>query len=208
MVPPVPPRSPRGSADLPGRCPGRPWEAGGARTPLGFTQLGGFSLACVVGPSDLFARKVPLSASLAGADWVLMAGDETALPAIGTMLESLPDGARALVYVEVPDAAEEQRFATRGEVTVRWLHRDGVHTGHGELLTKAVREAAFPAGPVFAWLGGEAGAVRALHRHLVTDRKIGKSAIDFAGYWRSCLTQDDPPTGEDLADARELAENA
>jgi NADPH-dependent ferric siderophore reductase len=156
------------------------------------------------GPSDMFARKMPLSTSLAGADWVLMAGDETALPAIGTMLESLPDGARVLAYVEVAGSAEEQRFETRGEVTLRWLHRDGIPAAHGDLLTKTVRDAEVPAGSAFAWLGGEAGVVRALRRHLVADRKISKRAIDFAGYWRAGLTQDDPPTGDDLADANEL----
>ncbi|MFD2416130.1 siderophore-interacting protein [Amycolatopsis pigmentata] len=156
------------------------------------------------GPSDMFARTVPLSASLAEADWVLMAGDETTLPAIGTMIESLPDGVRVLAYVEVADAAEEQRFDTRGEVTLRWLHRDGIPAGHSDLLTNAVTEAEFPAGSVFAWLGGEAGTVRALRRYLVGDRKIDKTAIDFTGYWRAGLTQDDPPTGEDLADANEL----
>ena len=35
-------------------------------------------------------------------------GDETALPAIGTLLEALPDGKTAIVYAEVADAAEEQ----------------------------------------------------------------------------------------------------
>ena len=46
-------------------------------------------------------------------DWYLLAGDETALPAIGRRLEELPAGTRALVVIEVADAGEEQRFETR-----------------------------------------------------------------------------------------------
>src|SRR5215470_17078434 len=46
-------------------------------------------------------------------DWYLLAGDETALPAIGRRLEELPPGTHALVVVEVADAGEEQHFDTR-----------------------------------------------------------------------------------------------
>jgi NADPH-dependent ferric siderophore reductase len=67
-----------------------------------------------------------------------------------------------------------------------------------------VRAAEFPSGPVFAWLGGEAGSVRALRRHLIGERGIDRARIDFTGYWRPRLTQDDAPTEEDLRDAQEL----
>ncbi len=149
------------------------------------------------GPSAEFDR--PVAGSIAAADWVLLAGDETALPAIGTLIEALPAGARAIAYVEVAGAGEEQHFDTRADVTVHWLHRDA-----GDALADTVRAARFPEGPVFAWLAGEAGAVRAMRRHLVEERGLDRRSVDFAGYWRARLTQDDPPTEEDLADAREL----
>ncbi|WP_206503291.1 siderophore-interacting protein [Streptomyces chrestomyceticus] len=151
------------------------------------------------GPSAYFARPVPLGT----ADWMLLAGDETALPAIGTLAEWLPEGARAVAYIEVADAADEQTFDTRGDLTVHWLHRGTGPAAPGETLVEAVCGARFPAGSVFAWLAGEAGAVRALRRHLVEDRGLDKRDIDFTGYWRRALTQDDAPTEDDLADARE-----
>ncbi|KOT64868.1 MULTISPECIES: siderophore-interacting protein [Streptomyces] len=156
------------------------------------------------GPSAYFARPVPLGT----ADWTLLAGDETALPAIGTLAEWLPEGARAVAYIEVADAAEEQTFATRGDLTVHWLHRDRGAAGPGELLVEAVRGADFPVGSVFAWLAGEAGAVRALRRHLVEDRGLDKRSVDFTGYWRRALSQDDAPTEEDLAEAQERLADA
>ncbi|MEU7592950.1 siderophore-interacting protein [Streptomyces sp. NPDC039022] len=164
------------------------------------------------GPSAYFARPVPLGT----ADWMLLAGDESALPAIGTLAEWLPEGARAVAYIEVPDAADEQAFDTRGDLTVHWLHRGtgpgpapGTGpAGPGERLVEAVRGARFPVGSVFAWLAGEAGAVRALRRHLVEDRGLGRRDIDFTGYWRRALTQDDAPTEADLADARERSADA
>jgi NADPH-dependent ferric siderophore reductase len=160
------------------------------------------------GPSPAFARPVPVTTPIAAADWVLLAGDETALPAIGTLVESMPEDARAVVYVEVRDAAEEQRWETAGEVSVHWLHRGDTPAGHSTVLIDTVRAAQFPPGPVFAWLAGESGAVRALRRHLVEERGLDKRAIDFTGYWRARLSQDDPPTEEDLAEAQELLEAA
>src|SRR5206468_76652 len=56
-------------------------------------------------------------------------------------------------------------------------------------------------------LAGEAGTVRSLRRHLV-DRGVPKQRIEFAGYWRRALSQDDAPTADDLAEARERLADA
>ncbi|MET9480670.1 siderophore-interacting protein [Streptomyces sp. NPDC006638] len=156
------------------------------------------------GPSAYFATPLPLGTT----DWLLLAGDETALPAIGTIVEALPAGARAVVFAEVVDAAEEQRFATAGDVTVHWLHRGRALSGPAGPLVRAVRDAVFPEGSAHAWLGGEAGAVRALRRHLVEERGFARRAVDFTGYWRRSLSQDDAPTEADLAEARERLADA
>ncbi|HEV7652911.1 MAG TPA: siderophore-interacting protein [Actinophytocola sp.] len=141
------------------------------------------------GPSEIYRRPLPPG------DWHLLAGDETAIPAIGSLLESLPASARALVFVSVADAAEEQPLPSPATVDIRWLH--------GTSLPDAVRSARFPDGAVSAWLAGEASAVRALRRHLVAERSVPRQAIEFTGYWRQKLTQDDAPTDEDMADAEE-----
>ncbi|MFF2008003.1 siderophore-interacting protein [Streptomyces sp. NPDC058195] len=148
----------------------------------------------MVGPSSLYARPLP------AADWLLLAGDEAALPALGTLLESLPAGARALVWAEVADAAEERPLPSAAEVAVHWVHRN-----RGGALPDAVRAARLPEGAGAAWLAGEAGAVRALRRHLVEERGMDREAVEFTGYWRRSLTQDDAPTEEDLAWAKEQA---
>ncbi|NUT39791.1 MAG: siderophore-interacting protein [Thermoactinospora sp.] len=152
------------------------------------------------GPSADFARPVPLDRDLAEADWVLLAGDLSALPAIGTLMEALPYGKRAEVFVEAGDPRDRQEPPTRGAVTLHWTD--------GGALVDTVTRAQFPGGRVFAWLAGEASAVRRLRRHLVAERGIAKSAVDFSGYWRRTLTQDDAPTGEDLADAQDLLARA
>ncbi|MFG3228479.1 siderophore-interacting protein [Kitasatospora sp. NPDC048194] len=155
----------------------------------------------MVGPSTLYAPPVPFAEAAVAADWVLLAGDETALPALATLLEALPAGVRALAWVEVADTAERQELVSRADLEVRWVHRDGA--APGAALTAAFRGAEPPAGEPLVWMAGEAGAVRALRRRLVEEWGVPKPRIDFTGYWRHRLTQDDAPTAEDLADAQE-----
>lgn len=153
----------------------------------------------MVGPSSLYARPLPAARRM------LLAGDEAALPAVATVLEALPAGTSAIVYAEVADAAEERELPpAAGGAEVRWVHRD-----RGGSLVEAVREAgAALHGVDAAWVAGEASAVRDLRRHLVGERRLPRNAVEFSGYWRRALTQDDAPTEEDLAWAAERAADA
>ncbi|NYI07881.1 siderophore-interacting protein [Allostreptomyces psammosilenae] len=117
-------------------------------------------------------------------DWYLLVGDETCLPAISRRLEELPAGARAVAVVEVADAAEEQRVETAADVRLLWLHRDGRPAGTTTLLPDAVRALDFPAGEFHAFVGGEAGTVRQVRRHLVEERGLPKEHLNASGYWK------------------------
>ncbi|MFD9613612.1 siderophore-interacting protein [Streptomyces sp. NPDC004288] len=116
------------------------------------------------------------------ADWHLLAGDESALPAIAVALEALPEGARAQAFVEVSDAAEEQKLATSKDVHVTWLHRGDRPAG--EALVEAITALEFPAGDVQAFVHGEAGFVKELRRHLRHDRSVARERLSISGYWR------------------------
>ncbi|WP_228975565.1 siderophore-interacting protein [Streptomyces sp. DH12] len=116
------------------------------------------------------------------ADWHLLAGDESALPAIAAALERLPDGAVAHALVEVEDPDDELKITAPAGVEVRWLARRGRPVG--EPLVEAVRDLAFPEGTVHAFVHGEAGAVKELRRHLRTERGIPLERLSISGYWR------------------------
>ena len=59
-----------------------------------------------------------------GAD-LLLVGDETAVPAVCTVLEQLPDDARGAVFLEVPVGGDIQDVRRPAGVTVTWLAREG-----------------------------------------------------------------------------------
>ncbi|MBW4718732.1 siderophore-interacting protein [Saccharothrix obliqua] len=127
----------------------------------------------------------------ADADWQLIAGDETALPAISGIVAVLPDDCVAHVFVEVPAEGDRVDWAVPPGVAVTWLVR-----GEGDLAT-AVRAANLPPGAGYAWLAGEAGVVRALRRHLVGDRGLDRGRVYFGGYWRRGKSEDAPHEEED-----------
>ncbi|MFC9396122.1 siderophore-interacting protein [Streptomyces sp. NPDC057027] len=118
----------------------------------------------------------------AAADWHLLAGDESALPAIAAALEQLPEGARAHALIEIADAAEEQKLATATGIEVTWLHRGDRPAG--EALVEAVTALDFPADDVHAFVHGEAGFVKELRRHLRLDRGVPRERMSISGYWR------------------------
>ncbi|MYW46874.1 siderophore-interacting protein [Streptomyces sp. SID161] len=116
----------------------------------------------------------------AAADWHLLAGDESALPAIARALETLPAGARAHAFVEVSGPEEEQKIDT--EVRVVWLHRGDRPVG--EALVEAVRELEFPEGRMHAFVHGEAGFVKELRRLLRVELQVPREDLSISGYWR------------------------
>jgi NADPH-dependent ferric siderophore reductase len=79
------------------------------------------------------------------ADRLLLAGDETAVPAMAVILESLPSDARGTVCVEVPHPDDRQPWRHPHGIDVRWLARGGGSGAppapHGSLLEAAVAEA-------------------------------------------------------------------
>jgi NADPH-dependent ferric siderophore reductase len=123
----------------------------------------------------------------ATADWHLVVGDESALPAIGAACERMPAGVPVLAVLEVGDAAEEQELNCSGRLRATWLHRDPADPGQ---LADAVRALEFPTGRVHAFIHGEAGFVRDVRRHLVNERGVPREALSVSGYWRRGVDED------------------
>lgn len=129
-----------------------------------------------VGVSEPGGRYLPDPAS----GYHLVIGDESALPAVATVLAALPTGVPALAYLEVADADEEQPLP--GPTVVHWVRRGPAEPGAP--LVAAVRAAELPGTPGQAWLAGESAAVRELRRHLLEERGLDRRAVYATGYWR------------------------
>lgn len=117
------------------------------------------------------------------ADWHLLVGDESALPAVAAACEALPPTATAHVYLEVAGPQEEQELVSEAAVHVTWVHR-----GDGPGLVETVRAAhaagTLPAGVPHAFLHGEAGCVRDLRRWARADLGVPRELLSASGYWK------------------------
>ena len=182
-------------------------------------------VAAIVGPSGEYAVSARAVGWLPPADasTFLIVGDETALPAIAGILESLdPAQAAVRVVLELGNPADAALIAAPDWVTVE-VHERGERT-YGEALVAAVAaldDPAFAAGAAaseledvnvdttvlwevpgldpltglplesdtrsaraYAWLAGEAGAIKLIRRELVANRGMARDAVAFMGYWR------------------------
>ncbi len=116
---------------------------------------------------------------------VLLAGDETALPAIHRILAAAAPDTRGVALLEVAGAAEEQPLPAPPAVAVRWLHRGATPPGEGTLLADAVAALDRPdSDDVFAWVAAESGVVRAVRADLRGRWGLTRSQHHAIGYWR------------------------
>ncbi|MEE2523980.1 siderophore-interacting protein [Pseudarthrobacter sp. J75] len=148
----------------------------------------------LIGP-DLTALAPETPSSEAGIRWdpqgaahVLLAGDETAVPAISSILENLPPGVDGHAFLEVPETYDAGTVTTASSVRVTWLPRKESGAGLGQLLNEAVR--ALTAGlplhagaETYAWVTAEASVVREIRRHLVQAVGLDPKRSEFRGYW-------------------------
>ena len=157
------------------------------------TGEGAGARAAVSGPGRGYAVD-------AGAPAFLLAGDETALPAIGQLLDVLPAGVPVQVHVEVahpdarlplprpavpdgvPEAAQSGPTDATSPGRVEW-HDLPAGAAPGDALVAAVQGAELVDG-VKVWVAGEAASVQRIRKHLFEERGLSRSQCVVRGYWK------------------------
>lgn len=132
------------------------------------------------------------------ADFHLLAGDETAIPAIAAALEDLPADARGAVFLEVIGPGDELKLDAPAGVDITWLHR-GVAAGDAGAdlidgnspLVAAVKALPWPGGDVQVFVHGEAEAVmKHIRPYLRKERAVPPARASISGYWRRGRTEE------------------
>lgn len=124
-------------------------------------------------------------------DLVVIWGDDTAVPAISAILETLPSGTRARVWLEVHDAGDIQDLTTAADAEITWLVQEGARAEGSPMALDAVRDAQLPSAErPYVWIAGESGCVKALRRHFVGERGVDRRRVTFVGYWRQGLSEE------------------
>lgn len=145
-----------------------------------------------VRPGDVIGMMGPGGGSMPPMDWCLLAGDETAIPAIARMLELLPDTSRGVVLIEVAARAEEQQFSSPAGIEVRWLHRNGVAAGRSTLLEEAVKAVQPPSDVTFGlWVGAESATARALRTYWRKELGLSRTNTRAVSFWKLGVSESD-----------------
>jgi NADPH-dependent ferric siderophore reductase len=173
----------------------RSWDESAEELTLDFVVHGDDGVAgpwaARTGPGDVLVFQGPGGGYRPDpeADWHLMVGDESALPAIAASLEAVPDDVLVVVRLLCDGPEHELGLTTPGKLDLEWLHRAG-DDDDVDLLVDSVRTLAFPRGRVHAFVHGEAEEVRAIRRHLLGERGLSRSDMSCSPYWRRTMTDE------------------
>ncbi len=133
----------------------------------------------VIGCAGPIGRKIP------DVDFYLLAGDETAIPAMARILAAAPAAARGVAFIEVDSAEERQPLDCGASIDVRWLYRNGAEAGTTTLLEDAAKAIELPKSEsVFAWAAAETVAVRTLRAHWRNDLALSTEQNLAVAYWK------------------------
>lgn len=120
-------------------------------------------------------------------DWLLLVGDDTALPAIGRCLEETPAGHRVIAVVEVADRADIQHdlagVACAETLDLHWVVRAEGGDFTEELLAVAGGGGGLPSGVPFVWAAGESKRLKTVRR-FVKEAGVPREHVEITGYWR------------------------
>jgi len=112
----------------------------------------------------------------------VLAGDETAIPAISQILEVLPATAAVAVVVEVRHPQARLALPHHDGATIDWVERTS-ESAPGAALMAAIRETSIDSGAKI-WVAGEAAALHQIRRHLFDERGMERADVTARGYWK------------------------
>ncbi|MEM1111219.1 MAG: siderophore-interacting protein [Pseudomonadota bacterium] len=123
------------------------------------------------------------------ADWFILAGDMSALPAICVNLERLPPDARGHVVLEVIDEADQLPLELPEGVQVHWVVNPDPERANS-LLEDAVMALPWQDGQVAVWVAGEFSASRALRQYFRHKRQLNRDFLYISCYWKIGVTDE------------------
>lgn len=109
----------------------------------------------------------------------LLAGDETAIPAIGQLLEAIPEDQAVDVHVEIGHTDARVELPVHPRASVTWHDTQADPDDTMVAAVKAVDDL-----PDAVWIAGEAAAVQRLRRYLFDERGRSRSGVTARGYWK------------------------
>jgi NADPH-dependent ferric siderophore reductase len=163
------------------------------------SNMPGARFAVQAVPGDVVGMTGPGGGSVGNADWYLLAGDQTAVPAIGRILEELPPRVHAVVRIAIDDPRERQALKSRATLDLQWLVQDTTAADTAPSLSESIRAASWPSDDrsIFVWTGCEFDDFRAIRSYLRTERGLTREQHLVVAYWRRGYDGDNARTNDE-----------
>ncbi|MDR6903859.1 siderophore-interacting protein [Rhizobium miluonense] len=116
---------------------------------------------------------------------LILAGDETALPAIARIAASVPADAVLRIFLEVAGKQEEQSLTSSASMDITWLHRNDAAAGMTDTLERILRDIVPAVDPeTFVWAACEQKQARAIRTFVKSEIARDPSTFSIAAYWQ------------------------
>ena len=113
----------------------------------------------------------------------MVGGDETAIPAICQLLESIDPERTIQVHIEIAGSDAKLPLPAGRQATVSW-HILQAGAAPGSALVAAIEQAEFSA-EAHVWCAGEAASMHAIRNHIFKERGMARSQANIRGYWKA-----------------------
>lgn len=149
---------------------------------------GPWAASAAAGDQIVFAGPGGAYAPAPETEWHVLAGDESAIPAISAALEAMPADAKGVAYIEVGSPDDVMDLTAPADIAINWLMRATEYDAN--LLADAVAGGEWPEHTnIQAFMHGEREAMKAL-RPLLRERGLTRDQISLSGYWAWGRTED------------------
>lgn len=143
-----------------------------------------------IGDSILIGGPGPKRLVTQDADWFVICGDMTALPAISVNLALLPADAQGYAIIEVVDEADIQPLIHPENMQLLWvINKPNFHSGESPLLEK-LQQIKPMNGRLSVWVACEFSVMKAIRKHLKSTYELPKSHFYTSSYWKFGLSED------------------
>lgn len=120
---------------------------------------------------------------------LVLVGDETAIPAMGAIVEATEHETRITAVVEVVDGLDERPLTRARDVDPIWVHRGHDPSSTGALVLNLLASLTVP-DDAYWWVAGERAAVLSMRDLLETECGVSRGRMTLNAHWR--LTDTDP----------------
>jgi len=122
------------------------------------------------------------------ADWFLLAGDMSALPAISVNLAQLPIKSKGYAIIEITSKDDIQQLSHPENIEIHWVINPKPDP-EGQTLVTKIQSLPWLSGAPAIWTACEFNSMKSL-RAFFRDKKLPKSHLYISSYWKIGQSED------------------